>query len=145
MTDTMTFAPPVAYGVNATGGMNPCFKETMEVLTANHYSGALVFPKADARAVSREAPPPYEAIGMKHNNSPTAHSIGDHAETMPTIETDCGVHFSVFQQGRGRSASSTRRREGRAVLPTTTRSSRPSTATAAARSASTEDDEPCRA
>lgn len=58
MTDVMTFAPPVAYGVNATGGMNPCFKETMEVLTANHYSGALVFPKAGVGAVLREAPPP---------------------------------------------------------------------------------------
>lgn len=50
-----------------------------------------------ATAQSQEKPPPYEAIGMKHNNSPTAHSIGDHAETMPTLETDCGVHFSVFQ------------------------------------------------
>lgn len=59
MTGAMTFAPPpVAYGVNATGGMNPCFKETMEVLTANHYSGALVFPKADGGAVPQEAPPP---------------------------------------------------------------------------------------
>ena len=36
-------------------------------------------------------------IGMKHNNSPTAHSIGDHAEVMPTMETDCGCHFSVCQ------------------------------------------------
>ncbi len=36
-------------------------------------------------------------IGMKHNNSPTARSIGDHAEVMPTMETDCGCHFSVCQ------------------------------------------------
>lgn len=36
-------------------------------------------------------------IGMKHNNSPTAHSIGGHAEVMPTMETDCGCHFSVCQ------------------------------------------------
>ena len=36
-------------------------------------------------------------IGMKHNNSPTAHSIGDHAEVTPTMETDCGCHFSVCQ------------------------------------------------
>lgn len=122
MTDAMTFAPPVAYGVNATGGMNPCFKETMEVLTANHYSGALVFPKSDDCAVSREAPPlrgnrneaqqqpdrpqhrrpllrvPAEARSLGFLDSPSgrARGLADHHEVFPTFNCDCGGAVCVY-------------------------------------------------